>query len=338
MSEGAAAPGPVWVMGAGLIGTYVGGRLAAAGAEVHFIGREAFGSNFATQGLTLSDLDGRRGHLPRLNWHSQLPAQGPWPALVLLCVKSAGTAAAAAQLAAALPPSTLVLSLQNGVDNAALAQQHAPALQVLAGMVPFNVAQPEPGRLHQGTSGQLMATDDPQLRRWQTVFTQAGLPLKLQADMRAVQWAKLLLNLNNPINALSGLPLRAQLLDREWRTCTAALMEEALQALDRAQQPLARLTPLPPHWLPALLRAPTPVFRLLAARMLRIDDEARSSMADDLSRGRKPEIDALCGAVVRLGQLTGQATPRNQAMVNVLRGPALPPHQSASEWRRHLGV
>jgi 2-dehydropantoate 2-reductase len=232
----------------------------------------------------------------------------------------------------------LVLSLQNGVDNAALAQQHAPALQVLPGMVPFNVAQPEPGRLHQGTSGQLMAADATQLLPWQGVFDRAGLPLALHSDMRAVQWAKLLLNLNNPVNALSGLPLRAQLLHRDWRACTAALMEEALQVLDRAQQPLARLTPLPPHWLPTLLRAPTPVFRLLAARMLRIDDEARSSMADDLARGRTPEIDALCGAVVRLGQQVGLPTPRNQAMVSALSGPVLPPHPSAVEWRRLLGV
>ncbi len=334
MSAWAAAPGPVWVMGAGLIGTYVGGRLAAAGVDVRCIGRPGFGAAFA-QGLRLSDLDGGRWSVGPLAWHGELPADQAPPALVLLCVKSAGTAAAAAQLAAGVPHGTLVLSLQNGVDNAEQAQTAAPQLRVCAGMVPFNVAQPEPDRLHQGTSGQLMAMDDPALRPWVPVFAAAGLPLKLSRDMRAVQWAKLLLNLNNPVNALSGLPLRAQLLHRDWRACTAALMEEALAVLALAGQPVARLTPLPAPWLPGLLRMPTPVFRLLASRMLRIDAEARSSMAEDLAKGRAPEIDALCGAVVRLGQRMGRPTPRNQAMLDALRcPPALA--GSAGAWRARL--
>jgi 2-dehydropantoate 2-reductase len=328
------APGPVWVMGAGLIGTYVGGRLAAAGVDVRFIGRASFGERVA-QGLCLSDLDGGRWSVPRLNWHTELPPADPAPSLVLLCVKSAATASAAAQLQARLPQGSVVLSLQNGVDNAAQAQQAAPGLQVLPGMVPFNVAQPEAQRLHQGTSGTLMAADDPALRPWVPVFGAAGLPLQLRPDMLAVQWAKLLLNLNNPVNALSGRPLRAQLLDRDWRACTAALMEEALQVLQAAGQPVARLTPLPPGLLPALLRAPTPVFRVLAARMLRIDDEARSSMADDLAKGRPPEIDALCGPVVRLGRTVGRPTPRNQAMVEALSASPLP-SRSALAWRQHL--
>ncbi len=325
-------------MGAGLVGTYVGGRLAAAGVPVAFIGRAHLGADWAAQGLTLSDLDGARWTLPRLNWHNEVPVNEAPPALVLLCVKSAGTAEAAAQLGRCLPAGTCVVSLQNGVDNAAVAQQHAPQVRVLPGMVPFNVARPEPHRLHQGTSGRLMAADDPALRPWLPVFEQAGLPLALHADMPAVQWAKLLLNLNNPVNALSGLPLRAQLLDRDWRACTAALMAEALQVLAAAQQPLARLTPLPPRWLPALLRAPTPVFRLLAARMLRIDDEARSSMADDLRLGRPPEIDALCGAVVRVGQRVGVPTPCNQAMLAALGGPQPLPSATGAAWRQRLGV
>jgi len=336
VSAPAAAPGRVWVMGAGLVGTYVGGRLAAAGVPVTFIGRANLGSAWAAHGLTLSDLDGGRWALPSLNWHTQVPREEAPPALVLLCVKSAATAEAAAQLGQCLPPGTCVVSLQNGVDNASIAQQHAPQLLVLPGMVPFNVARAEPSRLHQGTSGQLMAADQPALRAWLPVFAQAGLPLALRADMPAVQWAKLLLNLNNPVNALSGLPLRAQLLDRDWRRCTAALMAEALQVLARAHQPLARLTPLPPRWLPALLRAPTPVFRLLAARMLRIDDEARSSMADDLRLGRPPEIDALCGAVVRLGQRLGVPTPRNQAMLDALSGPGPLQASTGAAWRHRL--
>ena len=103
-----------------------------------------------------------------------------------------------------------------------------------------------------------------------------ALELQLRDDMPAVQWGKLLLNLNNPINALSGLPLREQLLDRGYRSLLAPMQQEALNALRHAGIHPARVTPLPAAWLPHLLRLPTPLFRFLAARMLRIAPQARS--------------------------------------------------------------
>jgi len=317
-------PGPVLVMGAGAIGCYLGGCLQAAGVQTTLVGRTPMLTTLRQHGLTLTDLNGGRHHLPAsaLQLADCVPARAT-PALVLLCVKSVATAAAAAQLQTQLRPGTLVLSLQNGLSNARLAQAAAPALRVLPGMVPFNVAELAPGHFHRGTDGTLAAQDDTQLRAWLPWFARAGLPLALHTDLTPVQWGKLLLNLNNPVNALSGLALRAQLLDRGYRRVLAALIEEALTVLDGAGLQAARLTPLPPHWLPTLLRLPTPLFRLLAARMLRIDDKARSSMADDLARGRTTEIDALCGEVVRLAAAHGLPAPLNAAMVALVnRGPA----------------
>jgi len=130
-----------------------------------------------------------------------------------------------------------------------------------------------------------------------------------------VQWGKLLLNLNNPVNALSGLPLRTQLMDRGYRRCLAALQTEALDLLKQAGIAPAQVGALPAHRIPRLLRLPTPLFKLIAARMLRIDPKARSSMADDLAANRTTEIDALCGEVVRLADSLGRTAPRNARMV-----------------------
>jgi len=320
MTATTAFPGPVLVMGAGNIGCYVGGLLAAAGARVSFVARPRVLTALVQRGLTLTDLDGTHRHL-QASALRLLPGvpRGEAFALVLLTVKSGATASAAAELAAALPPGTLVLSLQNGVDNAAIAQAAAPGLRVLPGMVPYNVAEEGPGRYHRGTEGRLAAQDDAALHPWQPGFAQAGLPLDLHADLRPVLWGKLLLNLNNPVNALSGLPLREELLDRGYRRCLASLMEETLGVLARAELQPAPVSAVPPRWLPALLRLPTPVFRLLAARMLRMDARARSSMADDLRLGRTSEIDALCGAVVRLAQVHGLDAPRNQHMLELMQ-------------------
>jgi 2-dehydropantoate 2-reductase len=334
------APGSLLVMGAGSVGGFVGGCLQAAGVSVDYVGRPRMLQALRGQGLTLTDQDGRHQHLPAsaLRLHDHVPT-GLRPALVLLTVKTGATAPAAAELGAGLPAGTPVLSLQNGVRNTAVAAQAAPALQWLAGMVPYNIADLGEGRLHRGTPGQLAAQDHTALRDWQACFAAAGLPLHLHADLAPVQWGKLLLNLNNPVNALSGLPLRAQLLDRGYRQVLAALQQEALGVLSVAGITPAQVAALPPRRMPALLRLPNLIFKLLAARMLRIDPEARSSMADDLALGRSTEVEALCGAVVQLAQAHGTGAPLNRRVCELIsqRGAAAPP-MSAKELHAALGL
>ena len=309
------------VMGAGSVGGWVGGRLLATGVPVCFVGRPRMLDGWRANGLRLTDREGSdlRIATARLDLHTAVPP-GSAPALVLLCVKSAATAQAAQELGERLPAGTPVLSLQNGIGNAALAQAAAPALACVPGMVPFNIAALAPGHLHRGTSGRLAAQRTAATAAWAPVFEAAGLPLDLHQDLAPVQWGKLLLNLNNPVNALSGLPLRAQLLDRGLRRCTAALIEETLGLLDAAGIRPARMAPLPPKWMPRVLRLPTPLFRLVAARMLRIDDKARSSMADDLALGRVPETDALQGEVVRLAASIGRSAPLNARAAELVQG------------------
>ncbi len=327
-------------MGAGAIGCWLGGCLQAAGVPVVFVGRPRVLAGLRTHGLTLTDLDGRHHHLPAatLSLHAQVP-EGIAPSLVLLSVKSGATAEAAALLAATLPAGTPVLSMQNGLSNADIGRAAAPALRWLAGMVPYNVAELGPGRYHRGTTGTLAAQDDPALRAHAAAFERAGLALQLHADLRAVQWGKLLLNLNNPVNALSGQPLRAQLMEHGYRQCLAALQTEALGLLKRAGVAPAQVSALPPHRIPSLLRLPTPLFKLIAARMLRIDPKARSSMADDLSAGRVTEIDALCGEVVRLAEAQGRNAPRNARMVALVTAwPQRPLPMDARSMKATLGL
>lgn len=309
----------VLVLGAGSIGVYVGGKLALAGAEVTFVGRPRMLDEITTSGLRLTDLDGHDDRVEPTAFRTATDTSGAIDAdLVLVTVKSAGTAAAARELVGRLKPGTVVLSLQNGIGNDAVIREVLPTSVVLAGMVMFNVVHHEGGRFHRGTAGGVAVADDPVLDRFAPVLGRSGLDVKRHPDLLPVQWAKLLLNLNNPINALSGRPLREELASRDYRRCLALTQHEALTVMTAARIRPARLTALPPEAMVRLLTVPDGVFRRVAGRVLAIDPVARSSMADDLAAGRKTEIPWLCGEIVSLGAMVGLPTPVNARLIELI--------------------
>lgn len=314
----------ICIYGAGSIGCYIGGRLAATGTPVTFIGRARVQDELSRHGLHLTDYRGADLRVAAADIrYASAPddiARAVAAAdLVLVTVKSAATADAAGELAGMLKPDTVVLSFQNGLGNAGVLQSALPAFRVVAGMVPFNVVHHGDGHFHQGSEGHLDAAAHPGLAVFQPLFARAGLPLVLQPDMTAVLWSKLLLNLNNPINALSGIPLKAELSQRAYRRCLAMAQQEALALIDAAGIRLVRLTPLPPNWIPRLMTVPDALFRLLANRMLQIDPLARSSMWEDLEAGRRTEIDWINGEVIRLATRLGRHAPVNACLVALIR-------------------
>ena len=314
------------IFGAGAIGCWIGGRLAAGGAEVTLIGRARVLGELAG-GLRTTDLDGgttiaeiggdvRGARGVRL---ATEPDAARGADAVLVTVKSAQTADAGAALAQVLPEGAVAVSLQNGVRNAGVLRAALPGRRVLAAMVPFNVIRRGPGAYHRASAGVLRIDDDPAAAPLVAACRAAALPLEPRRDMAAVQWGKLVLNLNNAINALSGLPLAAELARRPFRRCLAAAQREALELLARARIPVARLTPIPPRWIPRLLALPDRAFQVVGRRVVAIDPEARSSMWEDLEAGRPTEIDYLQGEIVELAARAGRAAPINAALAGLVR-------------------
>ena len=291
--------------GAGSIGCFVGGLLAAAGRDVVLLGRERIAAEVREHGLRLTSFEG---------WSKDVRAEVTTDpevlagaSLVLVTVKGGATEEMGRLIGAHAPAGAAVVSLQNGVDNAERLRAVLPGRRVLAGMVSFNVLHRGEGRFHRGTSGPLIVESGDEAAV--AALRVPHLDVQIAADMAAVQWGKLLLNLNNALNALSGLPLRDQLLDRRWRRILAASQEEALALLGAAGIEPWSMGPLPARMLPKLLRLPTPLFRLLARSAVKIDPLARSSMWEDLERGRTTEIDDLQGAIIRLADRLGREAP-----------------------------
>lgn len=311
------------MFGAGAVGGWIGGAWASAGLDVVLVGRAAVAAEIEAHGLTISDGSGdgpaRSIHLPAGTIACTADPTAMADAdLILVTVKSNDTAAAARAIARHARPDAALLSFQNGVDNADRLRAGAGGRTVLAGMVPFNVVRLGNGRWHKATAGALMAQDHPATR---TVAGQVGQRpgrLALVGDMAPVLWSKLLLNLNNAVNALSGRTLIEELKDRDYRWVVAATMDEALQAMKLAGIVPAKLGLVPPQRLPDVMRLPDLLFApFLKAQ--KIDPAARSSMADDFAAGRPTEIDHLNGAVVALARSHKRNPKANAAIVQLVK-------------------
>ncbi len=296
------------VAGAGSIGCYCGALLAASGHEVTLLGRARVLDPIRKDGLTVTDFTGlRRTVSAEALVLSEDPACLGEAELVIVTVKSGATSQMAELIASNAAQYIPVLSWQNGMENARVMKDILPGFDVRAGMVPFNVVPTDPGAYHRATSGDIVIEDGP--GGLATRLSSPDLPVSESDRIEAVQWGKLVINLNNALNALSGLTLVDQLTDRNWRCLMADQMAEALAVLKAAGQLVASTTPLPAGMTPHVLRLPTPLFTRIASKMLTIDPAARTSMAYDLMEGRATEIDSLQGEIMRLGQKTGVPTP-----------------------------
>lgn len=311
----------IYIYGAGSIGCYLGGRLVAAGNDVTFITRPRIHAELSQFGLVLTDYLGKKIKLaPHQLKLTTDPAQVVDADVIFICVKSAATEQVAHELKEYLGTKTpLIISFQNGLSNVPILKRVLQEQMILEGMVPFNVATQEAGHYHQGTSGALSVKQYPNQNLLENAFQKAGLEIVFEKDMLAVQWAKLLLNLNNSINALSKKPLKEQLSIRKYRQCVAMAQQEAIELLDYAQIKPAKLTAVPTHLIPKLLSLPNPLFKLLSRKMLAIDPLARSSMQDDLIAGRPTEVDWINGEVLKLAEQCGRQAPINARLIELIK-------------------
>lgn len=308
----------ICIAGAGSIGCFVGGLLAAGGRDVSLLGRNRVLDDIRAHGLRLSSFEGVKLRVPPdAISMSDDPAAMANAGIIAVAVKSGDTAAMAQLIAHHTAADATIVSLQNGVENVACLKAALPGRQILGGMVPFNVVTREDGTVHRATSGALVIERDE--TDTAARFAVPHLAVRTTDDIAGVQWGKLLINLSNALNALSGLPLHAQLLQKPWRSLYADQISEGLSVL-RAAGIVAVAPTAAPAWLtPYLLRLPDRLFAVVLDRVMKIDADARSSMWDDIQRGRPTEIDYLQGVLVRMAEQRDIAVPLCRRVLQLVK-------------------
>ena len=308
----------VTIFGAGLIGCYLGGLLAHGGCALTFIGREKQENRLMAHGLNLTHYDREEIWVPAGKFKFQTEAKNlNQTDIILLCVKSQDTGAAAKTIRDQVSSNPLIISCQNGVQNPEILKSTLPQALILGAVVPYNITSCNniSGKnvFHCGTEGGLIVQthQDPRLGELIAAFARAGESVDTVTDIKAVQWGKLLVNLNNGLNALWGGPLRAGLMQRPYRLALALMIEEAQTLLGQVGIEARHIGKADMKTMLKIMRLPNFLFGPIMNRILKIDQTARSSMLEDLEAGKPSEIEFLQGEVTRLAKQIGQTAPIN---------------------------
>ncbi|MEO7639936.1 MAG: 2-dehydropantoate 2-reductase [Ramlibacter sp.] len=293
----------VTVMGAGAVGCYYGGMLARAGHAVTLIARPQHVEAVLRDGLRMET----RSFDEQVRVAASTEAAAARGAdLVLFSVKSTDTEAAGVQIKPHLDPGTLVLCLQNGVDNADRLRGVLPPQQVAAAVVYVGCEMAGAGHLKHHGRGELVIEPAASSERVAQALIAAGVPTEISDNVRGALWAKLILNCaHNAISAISQLPYG----ETAKGEGVAEVMRDVVDECAAVAKAEGVTVPGDPG--------------AAVQKIIETMPSQFSSTAQDLARGKRSEIDYLNGLVVRRGEALGVPTPANRvlwAMVKLLEG------------------
>lgn len=291
----------ILIVGTGALACLFAARLAAQGLQVTMLGtwREGLAA-LRMYGVTIVQEDGRQTSYPVRVVDQSGPCQGATFALVL--VKSWQTQRAAQQLSGCLAADGVALTLQNGLGNYETLCEKLGAERVALGVTTTGATLLSSGRVRPGGEGTISLGQHPLLSPLIEMLQRGGFNLEIHQDLQALIWGKLVVNAAiNPLTALLQMP-NGQIISRPSARQLSADLAREVAAVAAAQN----------IQLPHL--DPVAVSEGVAHRTA----ENHSSMYQDILRKAPTEIDAICGAVVRIGTQFGIPTPVNYAMWNLI--------------------
>ena len=296
------------IIGTGGVGGYFGGLLARAGLPVCFIARGSHLQALKEHGLTVDSVEPGRFNVRDAVFTSD-PAEAAPCDVILYCVKTPSNDTAIPFIRPMMGPDSVVISLQNGVDNGELLAREYGEDRVMEGAAYVFSAIAGPGRIHQTGGprrivfGRLGGGGSPRGEEIVTAMRQAGVTADLSSDIRVELWNKFIL-----ICAVSGMTAltRRPLGDILGYDGTARMARDVMREV--YQLALVMGIPLEPE-------ADATNYHFMAQQ----HPSSKGSMCHDLEAGRRLEIDSLCGYVSRMGRVHGVATPLNDYIYDTLK-------------------
>lgn len=298
------------IMGAGAIGSVIGGMLARQGHRVTLVGRKSHMDAISQSGLHISGIWGEH---TVLNLNAVTSPPHKYMDIVFLTVKSFDTAAAARDVLSMIGADTMVVSMQNGLGNVETLAGIAGRDRTIGAVAIFGAIIPEPGRVEvtviasETLVGEMDGPPTPRVEAIAGMLDNAGIPTKTSVNIMRDIWHKALYNIAlNPLSALLEVPYGDIADNPDTRWLIKKMVSEAFKVAGACGVDLG-------------LESPEEYLKILWDQKLPPTREHRSSMLQDILRGKRTEIDFINGAVVRLGEEYGIGTPNNTALVRIVK-------------------
>lgn len=300
----------VAIMGAGAIGSVIGGMLARKGHRVTLIGRRALMDEIAKNGLRISGIWGEH------RMHNLIALTKP-PSehmdIIFLTVKSFDTAKAAKEALSMVGSSTVVVSIQNGLGNIEALVEIAGKEKVIGGMAIFGAVIPEPGSVmvtviaSETLVGELEGSVTPRVQAIASMLDSAGIPAKVSNNIVRDIWHKVLYNIAlNPLSAIFQVTYGEIADNPHTRWLGEQMISEAFRVAKASSHDLG-------------LNSPEEYLEILWKQKLPPTRNHTSSMLQDIMHGKRTEIDYINGAIVKIGAEHGIETPYNSAIVRLVK-------------------
>ncbi len=298
------------IIGTGGVGGYFGGLLARAGEQVTFVARGEHFAKMRDSGLTVKNVEGDF-HLSRVDVVDSI-SKLIRPDLVLITTKTYDRDRAARELIEVAGPETVVIPIQNGIDNDARVREILTVPQVYTGLAYIISARTAPGVIEQTAGPRTLIFGDrtnpanPQLRQVESVMKSAGIRASFADDIDRELWLKFLwITTFGGMTSMCRSPIGRIVNDPETFRFYVACLDEALsvaQALKLKVGPADR---------DEIIKK--------SEHYQHTGSHAKSSMLIDIENGRPTEIEALNGTLVRLAKEAGVPVPRHEAIYHAVR-------------------
>ncbi len=298
----------ILILGAGALGGLVGAQLARAGEDVTLVEVNAARARLLGEDGVLISRIGEPEVCVPLRVVSAVDGANPFD-LVFVAVKSYETAGAVRAALPACTDRTLFLSLQNGIGNAEAIATLADPSRILCGITYHSIQHAGPRRLQYRTGikpiqiAPFAGDRMPVLEAIGAMFRRAGLDTEVVPNVEHAIWQKLLHNaVVNPTSALTGLTCREMMADDDLMAFMRSLCDEIVAVMRAKGVPIVN---------------PDDPFKPIAGSLAALGKN-RPSMWQDLMRGKRTEVDALNGAVVKVAGTLGLAAPHNAAITHFI--------------------
>jgi 2-dehydropantoate 2-reductase len=309
------------VIGAGAIGSVIGGLLSKAGEDVTLIGRKAHVDVINQNGLIL---DGESGKIViQVKAAENLDFK---PDLALLTVKSQDVESSVKKVQPFLS-GTPVVTMQNGVQSDDLVARVLGKENIISSVVTFNGEFLEPGKALYSSlfSKTVLLIGEPfgakgnRLQSLSALFNKA-LPTDISEDIRGAHWTKLLWNLITAVPAVTGLSYQECNHYPQIRELNINLMKEGLEVIKLAGIKTAPVPGFPLSLMETMAKMPLPESSSMMKNIIESAGElpVLGSILQSIKRGKSTEVDYLNGEIVNLGKKKGIPTPVNSLMVELV--------------------